>query len=467
MSIAAPSQRELVADLWALAGLGAAPLDALTLTGQEPVLPSSFRVDALAQATIAAVGLAAAELRRRAGLGMQAVAVDIRRAALEFRSERHLLVDGGPAPELWDALAGLYRCGDGRWVRLHTNFPHHRAGVVDLLGCADTRESVAAALGDRSAEAFEGAASARGLVVAAIRSFAEWDAHDHAAALAGLPLFGIERLADAPPKQLPTGDRPLAGLRVLDLTRIIAGPVAARALAAHGAEVLAVTSPNLPAVAPLVIETGRGKRQAAVDLRRAEDRATLESLIRDADVFIEGYRPGGLAELGFGPERLAELNPRIIAVSLSAYGWRGPWADKRGFDSLVQAATGFNHAEQEAAGDEKPRALPCQALDHATGYLLAFAALAAVMRRAEAGGAWRVRACLARTGLWLRGLGRLRDGLSTPEPSAEEIAAARETADSGFGRLATIRHAAELAQTPARWDAPAMPLGSHPPRWSA
>lgn len=457
----------LVADLWSLAGLGDAPLDRLTLTGAEPVLPSSFRVDALAQATIAAVALAAAEIRRRSGEDMQRVAVDMRRAALEFRSERHLLIDGGPAPELWDALAGLYRCGDGRWVRLHTNFPHHRAGVVELLGCAETRESVAAALTGWKAEAFESAASARGLVVAALRSFAEWDAHPHAAALAAEPLLGINRIADSPQKPLPRGPRPLSGLRALDLTRIIAGPVAGRALAAHGAEVLAISAPHLPSVAPLVIETGRGKRQAALDLRAPADRAILEELVREADVYLEGYRPGGLAALGFGPDRLAELNPQIVAVSLSAYGWSGPWAGKRGFDSLVQAATGFNLAEAEAAGEDKPRALPCQALDHGAGYLLAFATLAALMRRAESGGAWRVRVSLARVALWLRGLGRLPEGPATPEPSAQEIEAARETADSGFGRLSTIRHAAEMSATPPRWEAPAMPLGSHPPRWAS
>lgn len=461
------SSRDLVADLWSQAGLGAAPLDRLSLTGAEPVLPSSFRVDALAQAVIAAAGLAAAEIARRARGLDQTVAVDIAHAANEFRSERHLRVDGADAPELWDALAGVYRCGDGRWVRLHTNFAHHRRGVVEVLGCADDRESVAAALAGRDAESFETEASARGLVVAMMRSFAEWDAHPHAAAVAARPLLDIARTGEAPPRPLPAGPRPLEGLRVLDLTRIIAGPVAARTLAAHGAEVLAITGPHLPAILPAVMDTGRGKLQAQLDLRTPEGRAALAELVRTADLFIEGYRPGGLAALGFGPEELARLNPSIVAVSLSAYGAEGPWSHKRGFDSLVQCATGFNHAEAQAAGETKPRALPCQALDHGAGYLMAFAAMAALLRRAQDGGAWRVRVSLARTALWLRGLGRLPDGPATPEPTPGEVAPYLEDVDSGFGRLTTVRHAARLSATPARWSRPSMPLGAHPPRWPA
>lgn len=448
--------------LWALCGLDAAARAGARLIGVEPVLPSSFRVDALAQAAVAAQGLAAAALHEARGGPAQGVSVDIRAASAEFRSERLLKIDGGPAPELWDALAGLYRCGDGRFVRLHTNFPHHRAGVTRLLGCADAREAVAAALADWKAEDFETAASAAGLVVAMARSFAEWDAHPHAGAIAATPV-ALARIGDAPAPARPAGARPAEGIRVLDLTRIIAGPTAGRTLAAHGAQVLSITAPHLPSVFPLVVDTGRGKRRAALDLREAGDRETLRGLAREADVFLQGYRPGALAAFGFSVEELHALNPSLVVASLSAYGERGPWGGKRGFDSLVQTATGFNLAEAEAFGEATPRALPCQALDHGAGHLLAFGILAALTRRAREGGGWRVETSLAQVGGFLRGLGRVApDRAAKPDDSAF-----LEDSASDFGVLTAARPAAVLSVTGARYDSPSARLGAHPARWAA
>ena len=458
-----PSVGAILDRVWSLTGLDPTATAAVELIGAEPVLSSSFRVDALAQAAVAAQGLAAAELHRARGGPAQRVSVDIRAAAADFRSERLLRIDGGPAPELWDGLAGLYRCGDGRFVRLHTNFPHHRAGIVQLLRCADTRDGVATALERWEAEAFETAATQAGLVVAMARRFEEWDAHPQATALAQLPVCEIARVGDAPAPARPAGARPASGLRVLDLTRIIAGPAAGRVLAGHGADVLVVTAPHLPSVFPLVVDTGRGKRQTALDLRAPDGRAALETLIRDADVFLHGYRPGGLAALGFSDEALFALNPSLVVAQLSAYGRLGPWAAKRGFDSLVQTATGFNFAEADAFGEDKPRALPCQALDHGAGHLLAFAVMTALARRAREGGAWRVAISLAQVGRFLRGLGRV----APQAVAAPDDAPFLEDAASGFGRLTATRPAAILSRTPARYDRPSMPLGAHPPGWEA
>ncbi|MCW3476623.1 CoA transferase, partial [Limobrevibacterium gyesilva] len=257
-----------------------------------------------------------------------------------------------------------------------------------------------------------------------------------------------------------------SGLRALDLTRVIAGPVCGRALAAHGADVLHITAPHLPSIGPLVSDTGRGKRSAQLDLRDPAGRATLRRLLADADLFVQSYRPGALAAHGFGPEDAAAARPGLVYVALSAYGHTGPWAGRRGFDSLVQTASGFNHAEAEAAGAPgQPKPLPCQALDHASGYLMAFGALAAVLRRAEEGGSWLVRVSLAGTGRWLRGLGRVPNGLACPDPDQDAVADLLETTDSGFGRLNAIRHAAALSETPAHWALPSVPLGTHPAAW--
>jgi crotonobetainyl-CoA:carnitine CoA-transferase CaiB-like acyl-CoA transferase len=455
-----------LSDLWRSASLAPDALDHARLSGADPVLPSSFHLGTAATAAIGAVGLAAAEIHRRRTGRAQAVSVEMCHALTEFRSEQLLRVDDAPMGEGWDAIAGAYRCGDGRWVRIHTNFPNHRDGFLALLGAGYDRASVARALEGWEARRLDEAAASAGLPAAIMRDFGEWDAHPQGQAVAALPLIEITRIGDAPPEPLPPGaDRPLAGLRALEMARIIAGPVSGRALAAHGAEVMLVTGPHLPSIPTLVVDTGRGKRSAALDLRKEEGREVLRDLIRSADLFTQGYRPGALAARGFGPEEVAALRPGIVCVSLSAYGRLGPWSARRGFDSLVQTASGFNAAEAEAAGlPGQPKPLPCQALDHAAGYFMALGALAALMRRAEEGGSWHVQISLARTGLWLRGLGRVADGFAAPAPGPEPRLM-EETA-TPFGRISAVRHAAILAETPAGWSRPAVPLGTDTARWS-
>lgn len=456
---------EILGEIWACAGGDVAALDAVTLTGEEPQLPSSFRVAAAAQASVAATGLAAAEIWKLRSGQAQSVAVDMRHAVVECRSERYLRVDGKPPPPAWDAIAGLYRTGDGRFVRLHTNFPHHRDAVCRVLNCKAERDEVQAALLQWNAEAFESAAYAGGGVVAMMRSYEEWSATPHAQALAQLPPISIEKIGEAAPKPWPQGDRPLTGIRVLDLSRVIAGPVAGRTLAAHGADVMLVSGPELPAIPWLTIDNGRGKLSSFIDLKREEGRHTLRDLLTDADIFSQGYRPRALAALGFAPEDVAKLNPGIVYVTLSAYGHAGPWAERRGFDSLVQTSTGFNHAEGQAAGIDGPKELPAQMLDHATGYFMAFGAMMAKLRQSREGGSWHVRVSLAQTGRWLWNLGRVVDGFETRDLQGESIKPLMEEMPSAFGTLSAVKPSALLTKTPARWARPSMPLGSHPPRW--
>jgi crotonobetainyl-CoA:carnitine CoA-transferase CaiB-like acyl-CoA transferase len=458
--------REILSDLWTLGGGEPAALDAVTLTGDEPQLPSSFRVSVAAQVGIAAAGLAAAKIwKLRSGQG-QDVAVDMRHAVVECRSERYLRrLDGSPPPPAWDAIAGVYKSRDGRFVRLHTNFPHHRDAVCRVLNCRAEREAVQAALMQWDAEAFETAVYEAGGVVATMRSHKEWSETPQAQAIAALPVFTIEKIGDATPKPWPPGDRPLAGLRVLDLSRVIAGPVAGRTLAVHGADVLLISGADLPAIPWLTIDTGRGKLSAFLDLKREAGRNALKELLAQADIFSQGYRPHALAHLGFAPSDAARISPGIIYVSLSAYGHAGPWSKRRGFDSLVQTATGFNHAEGQAAGIDGPKELPAQILDHVTGYLMAFGAMMARARQSRDGGSWHVRVSLAQTGQWLWNLGRVTDGLKTGDLKGEAIKPFVEEVPSGFGPLNAVRHAAQLSRTPAFWLRPAVPLGSHPPQW--
>ena len=459
------SPREILGNVWTSAGGNPAALDAVTLTGEEPQLPSSFRIAAAAQVSIAASALAAAEIWRMRSGEEQGVAVDMRHAVVECRSERYLRVAGKPPPPAWDSIAGIYRTGDDRFVRLHTNFPHHRAAVCQVLDCKAERDDVQKALMQWKAEEFETAAYAAGGVVAMMRSYDEWSATPHAGALALLPLITIEKIGEAAPKPWPSGDRPLAGIRVLDLSRVIAGPVASRTLAAHGADVLLVSGPELPAIPWLSIDNGRGKLSCFIELKSEAGRATMRELLSQADIFSQGYRPRALASLGFAPEDAAALNPGIVYVTLSAYGHAGPWAGRRGFDSLVQTATGFNHAEGQAAGVDGPKELPAQMLDHASGYFMAFGAMMARVRQARDGGSWHVRVSLAQTGRWLWNLGRLDGGLKTPDLPGDAVKPFIEELPSGFGPLHSVRPSAALSKTPAFWARPSMPTGSHPPQW--
>jgi crotonobetainyl-CoA:carnitine CoA-transferase CaiB-like acyl-CoA transferase len=245
--------------LWAMAKCDRSALERAHLTGADPVLPSTFKVGTAAAATVAATGLAAAEIwRSRTGRG-QTVSVDARSAAIAFRSERYLRIDGEPPPDLWDPIAGYYPTGDEGWIQLHTNFPHHRDGVLAVLGCENQREAVAGAVSEWEGQALEDALAERGMCATMMRSREQWRVHPQAQAIDTLPLFEIIKLGDSPRVPAGQGERPLAGVRALDLTRIIAGPVCGRTLAEHGADVMRIGAEHLPSVPPLVIDTGRGR----------------------------------------------------------------------------------------------------------------------------------------------------------------------------------------------------------------
>ncbi len=461
-----------LAQLWRDVQLPEDALARVTLDGAAPGIPSSFAVGDAAQSSLAASALAAAEIRHQRGHARQDVRVERTHALAECAG--WFSVDGVTPPS-WDKISGLYPCGEAvgapGWVRLHANFAHHRDGALRLLGCAPgpstERAAVAAALRHWHAEAFETAAADAGLVVAALRSFDEWDRHPQSAAIAQAPVsvtrVGAPADALAWPALAPDA-RPLTGLRVLDLTRILAGPVGCRTLAAHAADVLMVNSPDLPNIDGIA-ELSRGKRSAHLDLRADADRETMRELVRGAHVFVQGYRPGALAGLGFDAQALAALRPGIVVASLSAYGASGPWATRRGFDSLVQTATGFNHAEAVAANAPKPQAMPVQILDFASGFLLAFGVQAALLRQQREGGSWHVQVSLAGTARWLRAMGRVAGGLDVPRPDGVP-ARFLVSEPSGFGRLVGVRHAAELAETPPLWRLPSMPPGTHRPTWA-
>ncbi|WP_095933386.1 CoA transferase [Streptomyces sp. Tue6028] len=385
-------------------GLGGDPalLSRVSTVPREGALDSRLPVRDMARACVGGCALAAAELGAlRAGRAdVPEVRVDDGAVATAFVSERHLLIDGR-APVTFAPVSRFWRTADG-WVRTHANYPHHRTRLLDALGLPGDAsvDTVAAHLAERPAVAVEDAVYAAGGLAVALRTAKEWRAHEQGAAVAHGPLLSRERLDDAPVRGLPAlhGDPllPAAGLRVLDLTRVIAGPVATRTLALLGADVLRVDSPQLPELADAHADTGFGKRSAVLGL--ATDRRAFEELLAAADVVVTGYRPGALDRFGLSPEALAERRPGLVVAQLSAWGDRGPWAGRRGFDSLVQVATGIAAVE---GSPERPGALPAQALDHGTGYLLAAGVLRALTEQAGDGGSRSVRLALARTAAWL------------------------------------------------------------------
>ncbi|MHB8577175.1 MAG: CoA transferase [Dehalococcoidia bacterium] len=464
--------RATLDQILAVAGLKPAATEP-TFAGADPVFPLALPIGEAGAAVIAATGVAAAELwRLRTGHG-QRVHVDVDAAAAAMRSNQYLRRQAGgegaaTAPahtRLPGSGGGIYRTRDDRWLYLHGNFAHHRARIMALLECADNPESIARAVAGWQASGLEDAVFEHGACGGKVRTYAEWNATEQGEAVAGLPLFEIIRVGDSPPEPLPAGDRPLSGLRVLDLTRVLAGPTCARTLAEHGADVLRVGTDLLPNDENQIIDTGHGKRSTVLDLTDTAGADQLKALIRDADVFSQSYRPGSLAARGFSVEDVMALRPGIIYVTLSAFGHIGPWRNRRGFDTLVQCVSGI---ADEYALDGKPRLHPVSALDYITGYLAAFGVMAALARRARDGGSYHVRVSLAQTGRWLTGLDRVAPARVAAAPAnlaPERLEALCMSSDTPFGRLRHLAPVVQLSETPARWERPAVPLNHDEPRW--
>jgi crotonobetainyl-CoA:carnitine CoA-transferase CaiB-like acyl-CoA transferase len=454
-------------DLWARAGGESAALERVSLTGADPILPTDFKIGTAASAVIGASALAATEIWRARTGRAQSVSVDLRAAVAAFRSERYLRAAEQQDLHRRDPVFGFYQAGDGRWIQIHSNLPHHHDGAIRLLGCQSTRESVAAAVATWKAGDLEDAFAAAGLPTGMVRSRAEWHAHPQGVAVAELPLLEIVRIGEAPPEPAGNGGRPLSGLRVLDLTRVIAGPVCGRTLASFGAEVMVVSSPHLPNLPGLVIDTGFGKLSASLDLRQAADAEKVRALLRNADVFCQSYRPGALARLGLGAEEVARLRPGIVYVTLSAFGHAGPWRERRGFETIIQSVSGMAQEQGTAAGATGPQHLPAQVVDHGTGWLASLGAKMALLRRAREGGSYLVRVSLAQTGRWVDGLGRHEGGRATRDLSLDDVQDLIADVASPFGPLRHVVPPTRLSETPAFWSRPPVPLGTHAAAWAA
>jgi len=423
-------------------------------------LASVFAVTDLAAASVGAACLAVAELMHARHGTWPSATVDRRLASFWFA--RSIRPDGWELTTVWDTVAGDYQAADS-WIRLHTNAPHHRAAALAVLDAPEDREQVARVVSRWPAEALESAIVEWGGCAAAMRTASAWAAHPQGQAVASEPLVHHASGMTGPaPGWTVAAERPLHGIRVLDMTRVLAGPVATRFLAGYGAEVLRIDPPgwNEPGVVPDVV---LGKRCARLDLRRPGDRAAWEGLLARADVLVHGYRPGALDGLGLDADRRNALCPGLVDVSLDAYGWSGPWQGRRGFDSLLQMSTGIAEAGMRQAGLDRPTPLPVQALDHATGAIMAAAAVRGLTRRLSTGAGSSARTSLARTAVLLTSLPRGGSTPLAPERPDDLMDTIEATA---WGPARRIRPPCSVEGAPMRWDHPATELGSATAEWA-
>ena len=420
-----------------------------------------FRTDATA--TIAAATAAVEALRAlRCGGAARPVHVDRGHASIAFRCERYLAPDGWTLPPVWDPIAGDYVAKDG-WIRLHTNYRHHRDAVLRVLGVEEKRDAVSAAVRGWSAEDLESAVVGEGGCAARMRSATEWAAHPQGVAIAREPLFAVRTRPAAATLPGPAA-LPLAGVRVLDLTRVMAGPVCTRLLAAYGAAVLRIDPPGFEEVGALLPEMTAGKRRALLDLREPADRAVFERLLAGAHVLVHGYRADALERLGFGTTRRRELNPDLVDVAHDAYGWSGPWANRRGFDSLVQMSTGIADTGRTTTGADRPFPLPAQALDHACGYLLAAGACRALVRLLADRRSSEVRLSLARTARLLVDQGHA-PAIDGSDPGTAEIDRWSETVATAWGPVRRVRCPGRIGELSPHLSLAPGPLGIDAPAW--
>ena len=458
----------------AFSGLKPPATDAVTIRGADPVFSTRFRIGETCAAVLGGVGVAVSDLWQLKTGRPQQASIDVRHAAAGLRSSVYLQrpgSDGAFQPvvnkhhQAMIAITQPWPTKDGRWVLPHFGLPNLQARMLRLLGCEPNPGSVAKAVAKWDALDLEGAIDEARVCGGMVRSNAEWLAHPHGQALGAKPIVEIIKIGDSDPEPLPSGDRPLSGIRALDLTRILAGPMAARTLAEHGADVLMVTAAQLPQIPEHVLDTNHGKRSCFLDLTQKEETARLQALVRAADVFSQGYRPGAVEKLGFGPEDVAALRPGIIYASINCYGTDGPFSHRGGWEQVAQTMTGLCYEGRTAARPQGPALLPAAACDYTTGYLAAYGILLALARRAREGGSYHVRASLCQSGMFIYRQGKLAfPGLGL-DLSPAELDTIRTESQPKSGPLRHLGPVLRLSETAPRWSRPTPQLGGDAPAW--
>lgn len=447
--------------------------DFVRIVTEAPALKTRFYADEVAAAAIAAGATVAADIWALRSGERQTVTVHTREAGARLVGFLHQkFSDGSKAPPLFGQLAaartaanGFHRTRDGRHIFLHPSFPESTRRLLGVLDCPDTDDAVKASVAKWDGIDLENAIATAGACAGLARTPEEWEVSEQGRLLAARPVVEVIKFADSKPEPFcEGGDAPLSGVRVLDLTRVLAGPTCARTLAQFGADAIVISSPKLPSVPYFVTDTGHGKLAAFVDLATDDGRQTLRDLVREGDVFSQGYRQGALERLGFGPIELAQLRPGIICTAINCYGHEGPWRARPGWEQLGQTVTGMAVVH---GGFDSPKLQPGAVTDYTTGFLAAFGSMVALHRRALYGGSYLVRVSLAQTAMWLRALGiggedRLASLKALDDDEIQSLSIHSET---GFGGVTHLRPPVQMSETPARWRRGVVPLGTDPPVW--
>lgn len=450
--------------------------DAVTIASADPVFSTRFKVGETCAAVLGGVGVAVSDIWELRTGRSQKVSIDVRHAAAGLRSSVYLQRPGengefqpvvNKAHQAMIAITQPWPTKDGRWVLPHFGLPNLQARMQKLLGCELNPESVAKAVAKWDALDLEAAIDEARVCGGMVRSNDEWLAHPHGQVLAAKPIVEIIKIGDSDPEPLPKGGRPLSGIRALDLTRILAGPMAARTLAEHGADVLMVTADRLPQIPEHVLDTNHGKRSCFLDLAKKEDAARMKALVKGADVFSQGYRPGMISKLGFGPEEVVRLRRGIIYASINCYGADGPFSHRGGWEQVAQTMTGLCHEGRTAARPDGPALLPAAACDYTTGYLAAYGILLSLAKRAREGGSYHVRVSLCQSGMFIYRQGKVAfPGLGL-DLSPAELDTIRIESRPKSGPLRHLGPVVRFSETQPHWSRPTPQLGGDVPEWLA
>ncbi|MDE0942211.1 MAG: CoA transferase [Alphaproteobacteria bacterium] len=448
------------------------------ITGADPVFSTRFKVAETGAGVLGAIGVAVSDIWEMKTGRRQTTGIDVRHAGAAINSFAYLqnglggsgnggyeTVPDSPAAQVGYAISQPFPTKDGRWFQPHFGIAHLKDRMLGVLKCEATPESIGAAIRNWNAQELEDAIAEARACGGMVRENSEWLAHPHGQALSAQPVVEIERIGDSAPEPLPSYGPPLAGVRVLDLTRILAGPVAARTLSEHGADVLMVAAKGMPQIKKFVIDLSHGKRSCYLDLNEADQATQLRELVRTGDVFSQGFRPGVLAARGFGPEELAALRPGLIYTSINCYGQHGPLQDRAGWEQVAQAMVGISHENGHGNGQDHPELLPVPACDYITGYLGAYGTLLALARRAVEGGSYHVKVSLCQTGMFLYRQGRVDYGAENMGLSEAEALPLQMTAESTYGPIRHLAPVIKFSETTPHWSSPPPALGGDAPAW--
>ena len=447
----------------------------LHISGSDPVLNSRFKLGEVAAAAHASVGVAVNDIWELKTSRRQKIQISVRSAAASLKSNKFIKTrqTNGEFLKLVDKdhefnrqLNGIYRTRDSRWALPHFGLNHLRDRMLGLLEASPDQLSISKAVSKWDAIDLENAIAEMNLCGGMIRTNSEWIAEPHGKVLSEKPVVEILKIGPSDPEPIPSGCRPLSGIKVLDLTRILAGPIAARTLAEHGADVLMVTAENLPQVHAYVADTSHGKRSCFVDIKENEGARKLKDLIIGADIFSQGYRPRAMEKLGFGPEELSEIRPGLIYLSINCYGFDGEFSDRGGWEQVAQIMTGLTTMEDGSNKMNPPSLLPAAANDYITGYLGAYGALLALARRAKEGGSYHVRVSLCQTAMMIYRNGKIQDGVVPEELTLREIDDLSILSRTHLGEAKHLAPVLNLSETPPFWKMPTPKLGGNKAEWS-